>query len=67
MLHPMIYLPKPGNSLLGIPFELTQQTPGDEHNFVGPSYLFADGGASMLMVPNGVRVVDWPWPVDSNT
>jgi hypothetical protein len=64
MLHPMIYLPKPGNSLLGIPFELTQQTPGDEHNFVGPSYLFARGGASMLMVPDGVRVVDWPWPVD---
>ncbi len=60
----MVCIPKPHDSLLAVPSELFEKTPGDEHNFVGPYYLFKRGGESMEFVPDGVRVVDWPWPVD---
>lgn len=60
----MIFVPKPGDSLMALPSEFFQQTPGDERNFVGPYYLFEHGGQRMVFVPDGVRVVDWPWPVD---
>ena len=61
---PMLFTPKPNNSLLAIASELSQQTPGDEHNFRGPSYLFEQGGKRMVMIPDGVNVVDWPWAAD---
>jgi hypothetical protein len=60
----MIFIPKPNDSMMALPSELFEQTPGDEHNFVGPYYLFERGGERMVFVPDGVRVVDWPWPVD---
>jgi hypothetical protein len=63
---PMTFIPKPDDALMALPSELFQQTPGDEHNFVGPYYLFERGGERMVFVPEGVRVVDWPWPVDAS-
>ena len=61
----VIFIPKPNDSLMALPSELFQQTPGDEHNFAGPYYLFEHGGDRMTFVPDGVRVLDWPWPVES--
>ncbi len=61
---PLTFIPKPDDSLLGLPSELFQMTAGDEHNFLGPYYLFQQAGKSMEFVPEGVRVVDWPWAVD---
>lgn len=59
---PMIFLPKPQNSLMAIASELFQKTPGDERNFQGSYYLFEQGGKRMVMVPDGIKVADWPWP-----
>jgi hypothetical protein len=58
----MMFVPKEPDSLLCLPSEMFQRTPGDEHNYRGPYYLFEDGGDRMVMVPDGVRVVDFPWP-----
>lgn len=60
----VIFLPKPDDSLMALPSEMFQETPGDEHNFRGPYYLFEHGGDRMVMVPDGIRVVDWPWPAE---
>jgi hypothetical protein len=59
---PMIFIPKAKDSLLGLPSELMYQAEGDTQNFVGPYYLFEHGGAKVVMVPDGIRLVDWPWP-----
>jgi hypothetical protein len=59
---PMVYLPKGKDSLMAIPSELMYRSEGDTRNFVGPCYLFEEGGAKMVLVPDGVRLVDWPWP-----
>ena len=64
---PMIFVPKANNSLMAIPSEMFEQTPGDEHNLRGPYYLFEQGGARLTVVPDGVRVVDWPWPIAVDT
>ncbi len=61
---PMIFISKPDDSLLAVPSELFERTEGDGYNFVGPYYLFQHGGGRMEFVPDGVRVLDWPWPVD---
>ena len=63
-LHPMVFVPKPNNSLMGIPYEIMQQSVGDEHNFVAPSFLFTQGGRATLETHDDIRIVDWPWPVD---
>lgn len=60
----MIFISKPHDSLLAPASELFLATPGDEHNLVGSYYLFERGGERMTFVPEGVRVVDWPWPLD---
>ncbi len=62
--NPMICLPEPDDSLLAIASEMMQLTPGDERNFIGPTYLYQHGGERIVITPKGVRVVDWPWPVD---
>jgi hypothetical protein len=60
---PMIFVPKPHDSLMAIASELFRKTPGDERNFQGSYYLFEQGGNRMVMSPDGIKVVDWPWPV----
>ena len=60
----VFFVPKPNNSLLALPSEMFEKTLGDVQNFQGPYYLFEQGGDRMVFVPNGVRVVDWPWPVE---
>lgn len=63
MYHvPLTFIPKPNNSLLALPSWVEEQTPGDEHNFVGAYYLFEHGGDRMTFVPDGFRLVDWPFP-----
>ena len=59
----VLFVPKPDDSLLALPSEMFEQTPGDERNLQGPYYLFEHGGDRMDFVPDGVRVVDWPWPM----
>ena len=61
---PMIFVSQPNNSLLAIASELSQQNSGDEHNFRGPAYLFEQGGKKMVMIPDGIKVVDWPWSAE---
>ncbi len=61
--NPMTFIPIKDDSLLGVASELHQRVPGDDRNFVGPLWIFQKGGEQMLMVPEGMRVVDWPWPV----
>ena len=65
---PMVFVPKPNNSLMAIPSEMFEKTPGDEHehNYTGPYYLFKNGGESMEVVPDGVRLVDLPWTAAIN-
>ncbi len=62
--NPMVYVPRDADTLLGIPCELMRASPQDERNFVGPACYFESGGSRLVMVPDGVRVVDWPWPVE---
>jgi len=57
------FVPEKDDALLGIPSELMQLAAGDDRNFVGPAYLFEHGGDRFVMIPDGVRVLDWPWPV----
>lgn len=58
----MTFVPKPPDSLLGLPSELFQRTAGDLHNYSGPAYLFEKGGDRWVTIPDGVRVLDFPWP-----
>jgi BNR repeat protein len=58
----MTFVPKAPDSLLGLPSEMVQQSPGDEHNYRGPYYLFEQGGERMVMVPDGIRALNFPWP-----
>ncbi|MGH9344911.1 MAG: sialidase family protein, partial [Terriglobia bacterium] len=60
---PMIFIPQPDDSLMALPSELMSQTPGDDRNLRGPLWRFEQGGKRMVMEPDGVRVVSWPWPV----
>lgn len=57
----MTFVPKPPDSLLGLPSEMFQCTGGNQHNYCGPYYLFEEGGDRMVTVPDGVRVIDFPW------
>lgn len=59
----MILIPAANDSLVLLPSETMGQTPGDGHNFRGPYIRFEHGGKRMVMEPGGVRIVDWPWPV----
>jgi len=60
----LVYIPKPPDSLLGVASELTERTPGDNRNLIGPAYLFEHGGERMVFLPDGIKLVDWPWPVE---
>jgi hypothetical protein len=60
----MVYVPSDHDSLLMFSGELVPQNPGDNRNFVAPAYRFEQGGDRMVMMPEGVRLVDWPSPVE---
>lgn len=57
----MVFAAEPDNSLLGIPAYLYPQKPGDERNFDATYTLMQHGGSRVILEPNGVKVVDWPW------
>ena len=57
----MTFLPKAPDSLLCLPSEFFQPTPEDPHTYHGVAYRFEQGGERMVVVPDGVRVVDLPW------
>ncbi len=60
--NPMIFLPKPNDSLLAVPSEFVLQ-PGNARTFIGSGYLFEHGGDRVTILPDGIRVLDWPWDV----
>ena len=65
--QPMIYVPqKEGNSLMGIPAYIYPRSEGDRRNFTAPYYRFEEGGRRIVVEPDGVQVVDWPWDVPLN-
>lgn len=57
----MVFAPEPDNSLLGIPAYLYPLTPGDERNFNATYTRLERGGSRVVLEPDGVKVVDWPW------
>ncbi len=61
-----ILLPREDGSLIRMPHLLYQISPEDKHNFHGAYTRFERGGRRMIFEPAGVRVVDWPWPVESH-
>ena len=62
--HPLIYVPQEDGSLVAIPSHLFPVSPGDRHNFRAAYLRFEPGARRMILEPDGVRVVDWPWPVN---
>ncbi len=60
---PMIFIQQPGDSLMALPSDLMEQTPGDDRNLRGPLWRFEQGGKRVVMEPDGLRVLGWPWPV----
>ena len=63
--QPLIYIPAEDGSLSGLPGHLYPAAPGDNYNFQGTSFRLEQGGRRMVFEPQGVRIVDWPWPVES--
>lgn len=63
--QPMIYVDQLDNSLLAIPAQLYPTKSGDRRNFQATYTRFEQGGRRLILEPRGVRVVDWPWPVES--
>ena len=62
----MVFAPEADNSLLGIPAYLYPLTPGDERNFDATYTLLQRGGSRVVLEPNGVKVLDWPWAAKGN-
>lgn len=62
---PMTFIPAANNSLIALPSELLGGREGNQ-NLHGPYVKFEQGGEKVSMEPDGVRVVDWPWPVSEN-
>jgi len=60
----MIYVPQADGALFAIPAYLYAVTPGDQYNFCGAAMRFEQAGRRVIFEPQGVRVVDWPWPVE---
>ena len=62
--QPMIYVPQADGALFAIPAYLFANASDDQHNFHGAAIRFEHGGQRVVIEPEGVRLVDWPWPVD---
>ena len=61
--QPMIYVPQADGALFAIPAYLYAVNPADPYNFCGAATTFEQGGRRVIFEPQGVRLVDWPWPV----
>jgi hypothetical protein len=61
---PMIFVPAEPDSLIALPSEFLGDDKGNGQNLHGPYLRFDEGGKRMVMEPDGVRVVEWPWPVE---
>jgi hypothetical protein len=61
-----IFHPLEDGSLLLIPHILYRKTSNDQRNFHGLYTRFEAGGRRIVMEPAGLRVVDWPWPVEAH-
>ncbi|MEZ4865094.1 MAG: sialidase family protein [Caldilineaceae bacterium] len=61
--QPMIYLPQPDGALFALPAYLYAVAAGDHHNFCGAAMRFEEAGRRVIFEPQGIRLVDWPWPV----
>lgn len=64
---PMIFIPDKSNSLIAIASELLVDKTGNGKNLRGPFLRFERGGTRIVMEPDGVRVLDWPWPLRLNS
>lgn len=64
---PLIFIPEEPDSLIALPSELLGDWTGSNQNLHGPYLRFEQGGKKVVMEPDGVRVVDWPWPVKQNS
>jgi hypothetical protein len=63
----MVYTPAGPSALIGIPAYLYSMAPGDRQNFEATYTRLEQGGKRVVLEPNGVKVVDWPWPLGSPT
>lgn len=63
--QPMIYVPEDDGSLVAIPAYLHKQTLHDDRNLQATYTRLEKGGRRVIIEPTGVRVTDWPWPMDS--
>lgn len=61
--QPMIYVPQADGALFAIPAYLYAVSPEDPHTFCGAAMRFEQAGRRVVFEPQGVRLVDWPWPV----
>src|SRR5262245_16622251 len=59
-----IYVPQEPDALMAIPAHMYQRDANDSRNFHASYNRFERGGGRVIMEPSGVRVVDWPWPVE---
>ncbi|MCX6043997.1 MAG: sialidase family protein [Chloroflexi bacterium] len=60
----MIFIPQADGALFALPAYLYAHGPADQHNFHGAATRFEQGGRRVVFEPEGVRLVDWPWPVE---
>ncbi len=61
--QPMIFVPQADGALFAIPAYLYAIHPDDPHTFGGAAMRFEQAGRRVVFEPQGVRLVDWPWPV----
>jgi len=64
--NPLVFVPGKDDSLLGLPCEFARLSREEPNTYVAPAYLFEHGGKDMVLIPDGVKIVDWKWPVATN-
>ncbi len=64
--NPLIFLPKEDDSLLGVACEFTRLSAAEPTTFTGPAYWFKHGGDGVLLMPDAVKIVGWPWAVETH-
>jgi hypothetical protein len=62
--QPMIFVPQSDGAIFAIPAYLYTQHPDDLQNFYGGAIRFERAGQRVVYEPQGVRLVDWPCPID---
>ena len=61
--QPMIFVPDGQNALIAIPAYLFKRSATDERNFQANYTRLEKGGKRVIIEPQAVSVLDWPWPV----